>query len=67
MLLAATAAWGFQRFIVAPAFSKLPSGNYGEAFGYVSYFKGPVYAICIVVFVLGVCLILRAEPQRQKR
>jgi len=43
----------FKIFFVDPAFTKLPNGNYGELYGPVSYFRLPVYGICILIVIVG--------------
>jgi hypothetical protein len=49
----------FKRFFVDPAFTPLPNGGFGELYGPVSFFRIPVYGLCILQSLLG-CLILAA-------
>jgi hypothetical protein len=47
----------FQLVIVNPAFRQNEAGEYPETFGPVSYFRFPVYFLCLAVLVVGLIII----------
>ena len=60
---------GFKLFVVDPTFTKLPNGNYGEAYGYVSFLRLPVYVMCGLVILIGLWLVVkdRKQPPQLRR
>lgn len=54
MIFSLLVGMGFRVFVERPALQKLADGNYGEAFGYVSFFRVPFYLLCFGLFFSGV-------------
>ena len=55
---AAVVAMLFKFFVVHPAYTPQPNGNYGELYGPVSYFRIPIYFACGLFFLIGVAGVL---------
>ena len=54
----------FKYFLVDPAYTHLPSGGYGELYGPVSFFRIPVYVLCILTIAVGILLISLCAMRR---
>jgi hypothetical protein len=56
-LCGTVAEWLFKSTVVAPAFTPLQDGGYGELFGPVSLVRLPVYALCGGCIAIGAACI----------
>ena len=55
----------FKVMFVDPALQPLPDGHYGEMYGPITYFKGPVYLLLSLIFILGLGLLILDQSQKK--
>ncbi len=61
---AVAASIAYEVILVAPVLVPLPSGNYGELYGPVMYFRRPVHACALAMSLVGLWLIRAAIRHR---
>lgn len=57
----------FKFYLVNPAFTKLPNGNYGELYGPISFFRIPVYILLCILLIIGIYFAFKPATQKNNK
>lgn len=63
-LVGTTGLLYFKLALVDPAFTARADGTYGEMYGPISFFRIPVYVLCLALIVVGALIALRRPRER---